>query len=264
MSALETSAALTNHLVALLQTSNNPSNSEIESAFAKTQDSRRPRAKAMVEVSMLTQHRFAMETPLLRLMNRYYYPAMGPWASLGLLSEAYAGAVSLEMTKEEVGLAAEEGSKLPDWLPRPAVRSLPYDDELLHRPLPRSSLASGSITAMLLGLVILGVYSLVYISHVNGTFRLVDEAVWQGSVEIPGQGMTELRPMFGGKLWLTDLSRTLVAIFLPLVAQSGTEPAVLERKLQGLYFLLSVLLPVLAVTLVEGSRKRNLWSWIWR
>lgn len=167
MSALETSAALTNHLVALLKSSKNPSTSELESVFAKTQDFRHPRAKALVDVSMLTQHRFAMEMPLLRFLNRYYYPAMGPSASLGLLSDAYTGAVSLELTKEETGLPGEKGKGLPDWLTKSTVRSLPYEDELLHRPAPRSALASVLITSLLVGLVGLGVYSLAYISHVE-------------------------------------------------------------------------------------------------
>lgn len=274
MSALETSAALTNHLAALLKTTNSPTTAEIESVFAKTQQSRHPRANALVHVSALTQHRFAMETSLLSLMNRYYYPALGPSAALGLLSDAYAGAVSLDLPEkkeqeqeQKAGLPGEDDDdkgRLPDWLPETAGRSFPYEDELLRRPVPRGALAGAVITGLLLGLVGTGVYSLVYIGHVNGTFRLVDEAVWQGSVEIPGQGMTELRPMLGGGGWLDDISGTLVAVFLPLVAQMGTHPAVLERKLQGGYFLLSVLLPVMAVIVVEGSRRRNVWTWIWR
>lgn len=265
MSALETSAALANHLVALLKSSNNPTTSELESVFATTQELRHPRAKALIDVSMLTQHRFAMETPLLRFMNRYYYPAMGPRAALGLLSEAYTGAVSLETTKAT--LPGEKDTKLPDWLPKSTVRSFPYEDELLHRPMPRSALSSGTTTALLVGLFMLGVHSLLYTGHVNGTFRLVDEAVWQGSVELPGRGMTELTPIFGGNGWLSglnDLAKTLVAVFLPLIAESGTAPAVLERKLQAGYFLLSVFPPVMAVILIEGSRKRNIWSPIWR
>ncbi|KUI56607.1 FAD-dependent urate hydroxylase [Cytospora mali] len=268
MSALETTAALTNNLVALLKASNNPSTSELESVLVSTQNSRRPRAKALIDVSMLTQHRFAMETPWMKFINRYYCPAMGPRSALRLLSEAYPGAVSLELKGEEKksGLPNGKAKELPSWLPKPDVRSLPYEDELLHQPMPRSTLASGTITTLLVGLFVLGVYSLLYLGHVNGTFRLVDEAVWQGAVEITGRGITDLRLTLGENGWLSglnNLAKTLVAVFLPLVAESGTEPAVLERKLQAGYFLLSVYLPVLAVILIEGSRKRNTWSLIW-
>lgn len=271
MSALETTAVLTNNLIALLKSSSNPSTSELESVFARTQDHRRPRAQALVDVSMLTQHRFAMETPSLEFMNRYYYPAMGPRSALRLLSEAYPGAVGLDMTteveEEKSDLPGGESKGLPEWLPKATVRALPYEDELLHPPTPRSALVSGVITSILVGLVMLGVYLLLYTCHMNGTFRLVDEAVWQGSLEISGQGMTEMGSMFGSNGWLSgfdDLSKTFVAVFLPLIAESGVGPAVLERKLQAGYFLLSIYLPVLAVILIEGSRKRNTWSLVWR
>ena len=270
MSALETTASLTNHLVALLKSSDSPSTSEIESVFAKTQDHRRPRAKALVDASMQTQHRFAMRTPWLAFLNRYYYPALGPRSALRWLTEAYSGAVSFDaIEREEQKTGSSDGKRkgLPDWLPTSAIRALPYEDELLHPPAPRSTLESGAITALLVGLAALSAYLLMYIGQVNRTFRLVDEAVWQGYVDVPGQGLQELRPLFGDK-WrvpgLDNLASTLVAVFLPVVAGSGTEPAVLERKLQAGYFLLSVYLPVLAVILIEGNRKRNTWSLIWR
>ncbi|ROW18194.1 hypothetical protein VPNG_00105 [Cytospora leucostoma] len=271
MNALETTAALTNHLVALLKSSESPSTAELESVFARTQDSRRPRAQALVDVSKQTQHRFAMRTPWLSLMNRYYYPAIGSGPALRWLTGAYPGAVGLETKKEKRSdnsdvPGGEKGKTLPDWLPKPTSHALPYEDELLHRPEPRSILASGSITSILAGLAALGVYLLLHVGHVNGTFRLVDEAVWQGAVDIPGRGMTDLRQVFGRAGWLSGLNRpasTLVAVFLPLIAGSGSAPAVLERKLQAGYFLLSVVFPVLAVVSVEGSRKRNTWSPMW-
>ncbi|KAK7744989.1 hypothetical protein SLS53_003223 [Cytospora paraplurivora] len=271
MNALETTAALTNHLVALLKSSESPSTAELESVFAKTQDSRRPRAQALVDVSKQTQHRFAMSTPRLSFLNRYYYPAIGTGPALRWLTGAYPGAVGLETKKEkersDSGVpGGEKGRTLPDWLPRPTSHALPYEDELLHRPEPRSILVSGAITALLVGLAALGVYLLLHIGHVNGTFRLVDEAVWQGAVDIRGQGMTDLRQVFGRAGWLSGLNRpasTLVAVFLPVIAESGGAPAILERKLQAGYFLLSVVLPVLAVVSVEGSRKRNTWSPMW-
>lgn len=262
MSALETTAVLTNNLLALLKSSPNPSRAEIESAFAKIQGFRQPRAKALVEASTQTQHRFAMETSWQRFMNRHFYPAQGSRSALRLLSEAYPGAAGLDASaarrKERVPPPAKGGA-MPAWLPaRPASRALPYEDELLRAPAPRTAFVSLTTTAALVGLGLLGVQLLLYTSLANGTFRLVDEAVWQRSVEVPGKGMVDL------KLGLGELLTTLVAVFLPLVAEDVTGLSSLERKLQAGYFLVAVFLPIIAVMLVEGSRKRNIWSLIWR
>lgn len=270
MNALETTAVLANNLVAVLNSSPNPSRAEIESAFARTQESRQPRAKALVDASTQTQHRFAMESPWLRFMNRYFYPAQGSRSALRLLSEAYPGAAGLDVAaarKEGVSPPAKGGA-MPAWLPaRPAFRALPYADELLRAPAPRTALASLVTTAALIGLGLLGVQLLLYTSLANGTFRLVDEAVWQKSVEVPGKGMVDLKDPFGTAgifSGLGELLTTLVAVFLPLVAEDVTTVSSLERKLHAGYFLVAVFLPIIAVILVEGSRKRNVWSLIWR
>ena len=96
---------------------------------------------------------------------------------------------------------------------------------------------------------------------------VVDEAVWQRAVEVPGKEMVELRTFFspaGLLSGLNELLTTLVAVFLPLVAEDVTNVSSLERKLQAGYFLVSVFLPIIAVIVVEGSRSRNSWSLIWR
>ncbi|KAI3401656.1 hypothetical protein diail_9320 [Diaporthe ilicicola] len=265
MSALETTAALTNNLLALLKSSPAPTRAEVESVFAQTQQARRPRAKALVEVSAQTQHRFAMETPWLRFMNRYLFPAKGSRSALRLLSEAYPGAASLESVPAGIP-KGEKGEELPAWLPRPTARALPYEDELLRAPAPRTALASLVTTVTLVGLGLAGLHWLLYTALANGTFRLVDEAVWQRSVEVPGKGMAELWAPFGPEslfYGLGELLTTLVAVFLPLVAEDVRDVPGLERKLHAGYFLVSVFLPILAVMLVEGNRKRNTWSLIW-
>lgn len=265
MSALETTATLTNNLLALLKQSPNPSRAEVESVFATTQESRRPRAKALVDVSTATQHRFAMETPWLRFMNRYFIPAKGQRSALRLLSEAYPGATSLKVARQ--GTSAEKSKALPAWLPKPTARAFPYEDELLRAPVPRTAFVSLVTTLTLVGLGLLGVRLLLQTSLSNGTFRLVDEAVWQRSVEVPGKGMVELKPLIGPNSLLSgvdELLTTLVAVFLPLVAEDVTEVASLERKLHAGYFLVSVFLPIIAVIVVEGSRRRNTWSLVWR
>lgn len=270
MSALETTATLTNKLVALLKSSPNPSRLEIESVFATVQDARKPRAKALVDASTQTQHRFAMETSWLRFMNRYFFPAQGPRSGLRLLSEAYPGTQSLDVAATSQGgpPVGRGGTIRPAWLPTPpASHALPYEDELLRAPTPRTSFVSLATTAALVGLGFLGVRLLLQTSLANGTFRLVDEAVWQRSVEVPGEGMVDLRAMFGPGSFLSaldELLTTLVAVFLPLVAEDVTGVSSLERKLQAGYFLVAVFLPILAVMLVEGSRGRNTWSLIWR
>lgn len=270
MSALETTATLTNSLVALVKSSPNPSRLEIETIFAKVQDARQPRAKALVDASTQTQSRFAMETAWLRFMNRYFYPAQGSRPALRLLSEAYPGTQSLCSTAaaQVKAPAIQSGATRPAWLPAlPASHALPYEDELLKPPTPRRALGSLAIAAVLVGLGFSGVHLLLQTSFANGTFRLVDEAVWQRSVEVPGKGMVDLRALFGpGSLSsaLDELLATLVAVFLPLVAEQVTGVSSLERKLQAGYFLVAVFLPILAVMLVEGSRSRNTWSLVWR
>lgn len=263
VSALETTAMLTNNLAALVKSSPNPSRLEIETVFAKVQDARQPRAKALVDASMQTQGRFAMETPWLRFMNRYFYPAQGPRPALRLLSEAYPGAQSLDST----AAAQVKAPTTKTWLPAvPASHALPYEDELVRPPTPRTTFVSLAITAALVGLGFLGVNLLLQTSLANGTFRLVDEAVWQRSVEVPGKGMVHLRALFGAGTFLSaleELLTTLVAVFLPLVAEEVTGVSSLERRLQAGYFLVAVFLPILAVMLVEGSRSRNTWSLVW-
>ncbi|KAI7776946.1 hypothetical protein LA080_004309 [Diaporthe eres] len=269
MSALETTAILTNNLIALLKSSPNPTRAEIESVFARTQASRQPRAKALVDASTQTQRRFAMQSPWLRFMNRYFYPAQGSRSALRLLSEAYPGAAGLDVAaaRNEGVPPPAKGGAMPAWLPdRPAFRALPYEDELLRAPAPRTAFVSLVTTAALVGLGLLGLQLLLYTSLANGTFRLVDEAVWQRSVEVPGKGMVDLKDPFGTASMfsgLGELLTTLVAVFLPLVAEDVTNVSSLERKLHAGYFLVSVFLPIIAVMVVEGSRKRNVWSLIW-
>lgn len=202
MSALETTAALTNNLVALLKVAPSPNQFELASVFAATQAARQPRAAALVAVSRLTQHRFAMATPWLRFMNRWVYPAMGSRAALRLLSGAYPGAASL--VEAPVWRARGGGEKvkgLPAWLPRAtAGHALPYDDELVAPPRPRSALATGVVVVLLLVLSMVGVY-----------FR-------------------------------------------------HTQPS----SASGIARFLSVDLPLSIMMMVEGNRKRNTWSLIWR
>lgn len=246
MSAMETCATLTNNLVSLLnaheQSSTIPS-SAIESMFSATQASRQPRATALVNVSQQTQYRFAMETPTLKLFNRYIYPAMGSGAALRLLSGAYPGAASFDTLA----------------IPK-KPRTLPYEDELLRQPTPRSKLLNAIVFATMSGLVGIGVYTLFIVGNINGAFPLVRSTVKSGY--IPDVGNLALRSVFGAERFpkIDRLLRALTAVFLPVVAGA----AGLESKLQAIYFLMSVFVPVLALLVVEGYRKRNTWSLIWR
>lgn len=204
MSALETTAVLTNNLVQLLKVHPSPKSSEIEAVFDNTQNTRQPRAKALVEVSTLTQHRFAMVTPWLRFMNRWYYPAMGPRSALRLLSEAYPGAASLSESKlrHSCNERDEKSNKdLPVWLPKATSgHALPYEDELVAPPRPRSGMANGLLTTVLLFLSGMGLHS-----------KLTQQ----------------ISPIELGDL-------------------------------------VSLQMPISVIMLVEGSRKRNTWSLIWR
>ncbi|OJD33163.1 fad binding domain-containing protein [Diplodia corticola] len=250
MSAIETCAALTNNLHALLQSHASSSSpipsSAIAAAFAATQSLRQPRAAALVAVSRQTQHRFAMETLPLRLLNRYVYPGMGAAAALRLLSEAYPGAVSLAT------------------LPVPQKpRRLPYHDELLREPgAGRGGMGRvGGVVAGLVGMAALGRYVLFGVGKANGAFGLVRENAVRGAVE--EMGGLRLKEVFGlGKgSALGRMARVFVTIFLPVVAGAGPRGG--ESRLQAGYFLVSVFLPLLAVMLVESYRKRNTWSLLW-
>lgn len=202
MSALETTAVLTNNLVQLLEDCASPSLSDLEAIFASTQETRQPRADALVDVSALTQDRFAMATAWLRFMNRWYFPAMGPRSALRLLSEAYPGAASFQSrSRRSYGKRDEKTRDLPGWLSKATSgHALPYEDELMAPPRPRSVVAKRMITSMLLFLSFLGLYSKS--SHPTSSSDVGD--------------------------------------------------------------FISIQIPVSVMMLVEGSRKRNTWSLIWR
>lgn len=245
---METCAALTNNLTALLRTTrpSSPSAaaaipaSSIEAALAATQHRREPRAAALVAVSQQTQHRFAMETAKLRFLNRHLYPALGSGATLRLLSEAYPGAASLAS------------------LPVPEKpRALPYHDELLREPGARNAWIGGGVVAGLVGTAALGRHLLFGVGKANGAFPPVREAVVRGAV-----AEMRLKAVFGldKSSALGRMARVFVTIFMPVVTGAGGD----ESRLLAGYFLVSVILPVLAVMLVESYRKRNTWSLVWR
>lgn len=205
MSALETIAVLTNNLIQLLKISPHPSRSEIEVVFDNTQSTRQPRARALVDVSTLTQHRFAMVTPWLRFMNRWYYPAMGPRSALRLLSEAYPGAASFLESPSQRGRDKRDANStkkdLPEWLSKATSgHALPYENELVKPPRPRTRTSTGIVTVMLLFLSILGLYSSLF----------------------------------------------------PCTSKDDIQHFV------------SIQMPTSVIMLVEGNRKRNTWSLIWR
>lgn len=203
MSALETTTILTNSLTQLLKTSPEPSSSELEAIFAKTQNTRQSRAKALVDVSTATQNRFAMTTPWLEFLNRWYYPSMGPRSALRLLSEAYPGAASFtELPTRSAGEGqGDKGKGLPKWLSRAASRpALPYEDELKSPPRPRNGVVVALVNVLLLILSGLALSS-----------RLWDDAAGNGTI-----------------------------------------------------FFFGMHVPINVMILLEGNRKRNTWSLIWR
>ncbi|KAK0661274.1 FAD-dependent monooxygenase paxM [Lasiodiplodia hormozganensis] len=245
MSGMETCAALTNNLTTLLEsykTSSEIPASAIEAAFAATQELRKPRASVLVDVSQQTQYRFAMETPMLKFLNRYVYPSMGSGATLRLLSEAYPGATSFE--------------KLP--MPK-KPRALPYHDELLQQPRFRNFWLNKLTLVFLFGLALVGRHVLFTIGKANGAFPLVRETVVRGTFAEVGD--LPLKSVFGMNKFpgIDRLLRVLTTVFLPIVAGAGG----MEGRLLAGYFLVSVILPLLALMLVEGYRKRNTWSLVW-
>lgn len=132
----------------------------------QTQVARGPHTAALSAASAAVQHRIAMETPLLRLMNRHYCPLLGPAGTLKLLSEAYPGAARLG--GPEAALSRE----------KVRAHAMPFDDELCTAPRARSRVVSAVVVAALVGVV--GVPS-VPIVTLDGAGEHIQEAIafWQ-------------------------------------------------------------------------------------
>ncbi|KAJ5112244.1 hypothetical protein N7532_000289 [Penicillium argentinense] len=233
--AIETAAALTNHLVAALDASSSKelSAAEITSIFEKTQHQREDRTRSLVKASHARQRLECMETPLLKFIANFIVPYVPKSMLTDRWVDTYSAAVSLNM------------------LPIPVKkRTIPYYDELLRFPSSRSRFSS--IVYILLAALSFLAYQLLFeAGRENGTFSQVREAVINSSI---GESGLNLKPSYTGFLPIDRILKTLVAIFLPAVTSSNP-----EQPLQLIYFL-SSMLPLIAVFTVEGYRRKNRWT----
>ncbi|UDD62521.1 hypothetical protein AFCA_009834 [Aspergillus flavus] len=237
-SAIETAAALTNHLMAALRSNfcQSLSTVDISSVFEKVQRQREERTWSLVRAAHARQRLECLETPLLKLIARF----VTPYYPLQLLKEhwiaTYSAAVSLDMIA----------------IPR-RPREIPFYDELFRVP------ATRGITGLLLYvgylLIAFVAFRLLFVATAaNGTWALVRQAVRDRSITMGGLEVP-LRRVFTGFRPVDKILQSLVTIFLPVVAG----PPRPEQALQLLYFL-SSMLPLISIFTVEGYRRRNKWT----
>ncbi|GME57463.1 fad binding domain protein [Neofusicoccum parvum] len=241
--AIETAAALTNALAKALK-AHSPEKipqEVLHSLLKDVQELRKPRATHILKLSDMMQAVYAEENRVLTAMNRYILPFFGSSLMLGRFGKSFPAAVSL------------------DTLEIPArPRTIPYVDELLRTPSPRSKLSTVFVSTVLIGLSALASYLLLGVGEINGTFALVERAAQTGFV--PELGVS-LHSAFEAARFpaLDKLCKTLVAVFLPVV--SGAEG--LASKIQAGYFLVGVYLPLLSIIAIEGYRRGNIWTLMW-
>lgn len=237
--ALETSACLTNHLVAALRNckTGTLSTTEISTVFKNVQEQREGRVSALVKASHARQRLECMETPFLKFLVNYVIPYTPRYIPINRAIDSYSAAVSLDM------------------LPMPRKpRDVAYFDERFRVPSSRG-VAGVIIYAAFFFLAWMGNRQLWTAGKVNGTWSFVREAVLARSISIPGEASVPLRQVYTGLQPIDRILQSLVTVFLPTVANTSRP----EQPLQSLYFLAS-LLPILAIFTVEGYRPRNRWT----
>lgn len=239
--AIETSACLTNHLVAALRNCNTGtlSKAEISTVFNKVQEQREGRVSKLVKASHARQRLECMETPFLKFLVYYVIPYAPRYIPINRAIDGYSAALSLDM------------------LPMPRTpRDVAYFDERFRVPSPRG-IAGVIIYAAFFFLAWMGNRQLWTAGKVNGTWNLVREAVVSRSISMPGDIDLPLRQVYTGLQPIDRIMQSLVTVFLPTVANTSRP----EQLLQCLYFLASIL-PMLAIFTVEGYRPRNRWTFV--
>ena len=235
-SAIETSAALANHLVAAinLHPSFELSTEEISSVFAKTQAQREDRAWTLVRDSHSRQRLECLETLIHRFIAKKVMPYIPQFLFLTRWISTYSPAVSLNM------------------LPMPhKPHEILYYDELLHAPSSRGRIAY--LVYILFAIMAFAARKMLFGAwQVNGTLSLLGNALMSGSIEETG---VDLRHVYTGFPGIDKILKTLAAVFMPAISN----PSNPEQPLQLLWFLSSVL-PLVCVITVEGYRRQNQWT----
>lgn len=226
-----------NHLVAALQDTcgRRLSTEGTSELFEKVQRQRENRVWDLVRAAHARQRLDCMETPVLKFVTRYLIPHLPKSSVTESWITTYSPAVSLNM--------------LPQPLRNNAV---PFYDELFQVPKPRGLVFGGCLCAAYLAMAAMAFRMLLSTGEENGTWALVREVITKRSFF---DASTSLRQTYTGLRAIDLKLQTLVAVFFPAITgSSGT-----EVQLQFLY-LLSTVLPLMAVITVEGFRPRNNWT----
>lgn len=237
--ALETSAALANHLVASLKAnaSGNLSTAEIMSVFEKTQKQREDRTWGLVKQSHNRQRLECMETPFLNFIAKCVLPYIPKSVLVDRWVDTYSAAASLRMIP-----TPERGN------------TIPYFDQLIRQPAARAKI-SYLLYVVFAVLAVVASWLLSGALRTNGTLALVREAIVNGQIDSLNG---DLRRYYTGISSIDKILVILVTIFLPAISSNRQ-----EQPLQLLYFLASML-PLIAIFTIEGYRQKNKWSLIAR
>ncbi|KAH8690634.1 hypothetical protein BGW36DRAFT_411451 [Talaromyces proteolyticus] len=233
-SAIETAAALTNHLVSGLGecTSASLTTKEVESIFQKVQVQREARTQSILKDAHARQRFECLETWSLRVFARYVFPYIPKQMLWDSLYNIFCPAVSLRM------------------LPQPKrQRSEPYFDELFRTPSSRGWI--GYSVYVLYVIVATRAYRLLFVAGIkNGTWNLLHDAMRKDifTMDIP------VRRSYTQNERIDRMLQSLVTVFFAAFTSSSD-----EQVLQLAYFL-SAILPLVAIFTVEGFRNRNKWS----
>lgn len=195
------------------------------------------RVSWLIKSSHTRQRLECMETPLLKFFANWVSPYIPEYMIYNRLLPTYAGAASLNM------------------LPMPVKsRDVAYFDERFRAPKSRGIMGLVLYAAFFF-LAWAGNRQLWTAGKVNGTWGLVREAVQSHSASLSSGVEVPLRQDFTGIGPIDGIFKSLVTVFLPVVANTSRP----EQILQGFYFLASIL-PIMAILAVEGYRPRNKWT----
>lgn len=228
-SAIETAAALTNGLVRMLKFppgGEDVSQANISAVFDAVQNLRLPRAWTFVKAAHELQRLYALETPLLTASAYYMMPRLHDEDVHNVWYDAYVDGVSLDMFDIPV-----------------KPREVPFWDELLRRPTTRGWFVAPLVICFNL-LAYLALRFRYYTAIANGKLPLISGALRQGS------------------LMVSTIPPWKVFAGYPAIDQGSILPN-REHQLQLVYFL-ALLLPLIAIFTIEGYRRRNSRTLLWR
>lgn len=204
-SAIETAAALVNHLVELLkERGGKPSDQDIEAMFRKVQKSRHERASWLVKEAHKRQQADALETLSLRLKSTVLPHFLDGEAVLSFASAYLTGAPRI--------------SPLP--VP-PRYHSIPFEDELPARVLKSAWISSAFGLLSQAGLLWIAAKTLGQGFQVPSSFAGAPlRKIYLGVPAVDG-ALSMIVSVFGASIFAPDRElRVQIAYFMPVIATS--------------------------------------------